>query len=282
MSIPRQTAKRALRGVGLGFLVDARRAWIERRASAGSGVDRAALAQAYLRGEGLEIGALHTPIPVPAGVMVRFVDLFSRADNIERFPDLPASEIIEPDVLEDGFELRSIPTGSQDFVIASHVLEHSPNPIGVLQNWSRVTRAGGVLYVIVPIAESCFDAGREATTLAHWVEDAALYARGDRAAIRERNRLHYLEWIRISERRIFEDQGHAFDPPSEEAVEMRLAELLDAEVEIHFHTFSEASFRELLEHFCRERRPGSRLVDLRASDNEVVGVVELAGPAASR
>ncbi len=276
MSIPRQTAKRALRGVGLGFLVDARRAWIERRGSStGSGVDRAALARRHLCGEGLEIGALHTPIPVPADVVVRFVDLFSKADNVARFPDLPPDEIIEPDVLEDGFELCSVETGSQDFVIASHVLEHSPNPIGVLENWSRVTRAGGVLYVIVPVAERCFDAGREATTLAHWVEDAALYARGDRGAIRDRNRHHYLEWIRISERQIFQDQGHAFEPPSEEAVEMRLGELLEAEVEIHFHTFSEASFRELLEYFCREGRPGSRVVDLRVSDHEVLGVVEL-------
>jgi SAM-dependent methyltransferase len=277
MSLSRKAAKRALEGVGLGFVVEARRALLARRtgAAADEGIDRASIARRHLRGAGLEIGALHAPVPVPDDVVVRFVDNFSQHDNAARFPDLARAEIIEPDYLEDGFELSSIPSDSQDFVIASHVLEHSSNPIQVLENWSRVTRPGGALYVIVPIAESCFDAGREETALEHLIEDHALYARGEDERIRERNRSHYQEWIAISERRIFEDQGHAFDLPSDEAIAMRVQQLLDASVEIHFHTFSPESFRSLLDHFCEVRRPGSRVVECRASSHEVVGVVKL-------
>lgn len=270
----RAALKTLLRGLGLGFVLQARRAWQARHQAIP--VDREATARRHLRGHGLEIGPLHAPIPVPEGVSVRFVDLFSREDNIERFPDLPAEEIVEPDLLEDGFDLHSVAPASQDFVIASHVLEHSHNPIQVLLSWSRVTRPGGVLYLIVPIAEGCFDAGREPSTLSHWIEDYELCARGEREAMRERDRQHYREWVSISEPRIFRAQGHDFAPPSEEAVAIRVQQLLDDRTEIHFHTFSPESFRALLEHFCRVLRPGSRLLELNASAQEVIGVVQLA------
>lgn len=275
MRLSRNVAKHALEAIGLGFVVEARRAFFARAASRGSAIDRSLIARRHLRGEGLEIGALHAPIPVPEGVVVRFVDLFSRADNARRFPDLLHEEIIEPEYLEDGFELQSIPSDSQDFVIASHVLEHSPNPIQVLLDWSRVTRAGGVLYVIVPIAETCFDSGREETDLQHLIQDHALYAAGNHERIRERNRRHYYEWVSISERQIFEDQGHAFDPPSDDAIALRVQELLDGNVEIHFHTFSPDSFRALLDYFCEFCRAGSRVVECCASSNEVVGVIKI-------
>jgi ubiquinone/menaquinone biosynthesis C-methylase UbiE len=36
---------------------------------------------------------------------------------------------------------------SQDFVIANHLLEHLPDPIGALKEWYRVLRAGGTLFL---------------------------------------------------------------------------------------------------------------------------------------
>jgi hypothetical protein len=35
---------------------------------------RAGVCPKYLRGNGIEIGALHSPVPVPDGVKVRFVN----------------------------------------------------------------------------------------------------------------------------------------------------------------------------------------------------------------
>ena len=273
----RRLARSALEVAGLGALLRARdRSHARRELAQGEGVDRGALARAWLRGTGLEVGALHVPIPVPDGVRVRYVDRCSREENAKRFPDLSPEAIVETELQGDGFDLAAVPDASQDFVLASHVLEHSPNPIGVLLEWSRVTRRRGILYLIVPIAEASFDAGRSETTLEHWIGDQRAYEEGNTEALRERNRPHYREWVEIAEPRIFAEQGHHFDPPTRAAVEMRVDQLMAESAEIHFHTFSRESFRALLDHFCRELRRGSRIVELRSSEHEVAALLRLA------
>lgn len=39
---------------------------------------------------------------------------------------------------------------SQDFLFASHVLEHIPDPLPALREWFRVVRVGGHMVVVVP------------------------------------------------------------------------------------------------------------------------------------
>src|SRR5438874_3078898 len=43
-----------------------------------------------------------------------------------------------------------VPDDSTDFVLHSHVWEHLPNPFIALDEWVRITRACGYLFVIVP------------------------------------------------------------------------------------------------------------------------------------
>jgi phosphatidylethanolamine/phosphatidyl-N-methylethanolamine N-methyltransferase len=42
------------------------------------------------------------------------------------------------------------PTGSFDRLIATHVLEHLPQPASILREWYRVVRPGGVLSIVLP------------------------------------------------------------------------------------------------------------------------------------
>lgn len=42
------------------------------------------------------------------------------------------------------------PDHSFDRLIATHVLEHLPNPVGVLKEWSRVVRPRGVISIVLP------------------------------------------------------------------------------------------------------------------------------------
>jgi phosphatidylethanolamine/phosphatidyl-N-methylethanolamine N-methyltransferase len=39
---------------------------------------------------------------------------------------------------------------SVDRLIATHVLEHLPNPVGVLKEWNRVVKSGGLISVVLP------------------------------------------------------------------------------------------------------------------------------------
>ncbi|MBN1271330.1 MAG: class I SAM-dependent methyltransferase [Candidatus Aminicenantes bacterium] len=71
----------------------------------------------------------------------------------------------------DATDLRNIPDGTYDFVMASHVIEHIANPIKALKEWMRVLRKGGYLFLIVPQKDGMFDRRRETTSLSHLIED---------------------------------------------------------------------------------------------------------------
>jgi glycosyltransferase involved in cell wall biosynthesis/2-polyprenyl-3-methyl-5-hydroxy-6-metoxy-1,4-benzoquinol methylase len=61
---------------------------------------------------------------------------------------------------------------SEDFVISSHVVEHLPNLIGAFQEWNRVVRDGGYIFMIVPRKGAlAADEDRELTSLSHFIED---------------------------------------------------------------------------------------------------------------
>ncbi len=52
-----------------------------------------------------------------------------------------------------------------DFVINSHVIEHFFDPIKAIQEWVRVIKPGGYLFMIVPHKERTGDKTRDRTTL---------------------------------------------------------------------------------------------------------------------
>lgn len=62
---------------------------------------------------------------------------------------------------------------SLGFVLTSHVLEHMPDTLRALREWSRVIVDGGVVFAIVPHRQRTFDAGRPRTELEHHLADYA-------------------------------------------------------------------------------------------------------------
>lgn len=67
--------------------------------------------------------------------------------------------------------LEVINTGSYDFVLSSHVLEHVANPLSALKEWRRVLKDEGILVLIVPHRDGTFDHRRPVTSMDHLVED---------------------------------------------------------------------------------------------------------------
>ncbi len=226
---------------------------------------RQRLAARYLCGTGLEIGALHRPLRVPSGVQVKYVDLVSKEENIQNHPELIKDKIVATDYIENGFELASIPESSQDFLIANHVLEHAPNPLQVLLNWSRVLREKGKMFVSVPIAEYCFDRGRPITTIEHFIKDHRLCNVGSISEFSALNKEHYREWLLVSEPAIMAERRVASPQLSENAMMNRIEQMADSSAEIHFHTFSAESFEVFCQHFVSSISMNCKVIELRKS-----------------
>jgi len=67
--------------------------------------------------------------------------------------------------------LSSIESNSYDFILSSHTLEHSANPIKALYEWKRVLKDDGMLLLVLPHYKATFDHNRPVTQLNHLIED---------------------------------------------------------------------------------------------------------------
>jgi SAM-dependent methyltransferase len=187
----------------------------------------------YLKGEGIEVGALHAPLEVPAGVKVHYVDRMPVSELRKQYPELAAVNVVEADIVDNGETLSSIADNSWDFVIANHMIEHCQNPIGTLENFLRVLKPGGLVYMGVPDKRYTFDIDRPLTSLDHLIRD---YKEGP-----EWSKLgHYEEFIRL------------VDKPPAEHVPARIQHLLDIDYSIHFHVWTSETFPEVLE-YCQKQ-----------------------------
>lgn len=73
--------------------------------------------------------------------------------------------------IQDSSDLTRIETGSYDFVLSSHTLEHLANPIKGLEEWKRILTPTGYLIMLLPHKEGNFDHNRPNTKLQHLIDD---------------------------------------------------------------------------------------------------------------
>ncbi len=210
----------------VGALID-RNARLSARILRGQGKVRNDLAERYLHGEGIEIGALHKPLPLPRDAHARYVDRMSADDLRRHYPELAGWKLIDPDIVDDGEKLTKLDADSVDFVIANHFIEHTEDPIAAIAAHLRVLRPGGVLFMAAPDKQHTFDRERAVTTIDHMARD---HREGPETSRAE----HYEDWSRHVDK-ADDVEGHARD-------------LLDQSYSIHFHVFTLDSFQELLEH----------------------------------
>jgi predicted SAM-dependent methyltransferase len=188
---------------------------------------RGVIAAIYLKGAGIEIGALHQPLSVPRGARVQYVDRMTAPELQRHYPEISTSPFVAVDIIDDGEQLTKLADGSQDFVIANHFLEHCQNPIRTFQNFLRVLKPEGVLYVAVPDKRFTFDADRPPTTIEHVMRD---FAEGP-------------EW---SKRQHFEEWSRLVNKAKEEHVPHEVEHLLGVDYSIHFHVWRAADLLELI------------------------------------
>ena len=183
----------------------------------------------YLRGRGVEIGALWRKFPVHPKVRVWYVDR-DTTDALNVHYSEVERPLMKPDVVADAVQLPFRP-GSLDFLIASHVLEHLQFPLAALEEWYRLLAPGGVLLLRVPDKRFTFDVKRQRTPLTHLLQEQSNPASLNKRA-------HFIDWLQaVTEYR-----------PATAEFEQELNRLLEMDYSIHYHVWTTDDLRELLEY----------------------------------
>ncbi|MDP9128260.1 MAG: class I SAM-dependent methyltransferase, partial [Pseudomonadota bacterium] len=123
---------------------------------------QSALAHQYLDGlRGLEIGASAFN---PFGLDTLNLNCDPADYNFGKYEQELVGQSVAVGLMALGDQLP-FADGQWDFVLTSHVLEHFLDPIKALNEWYRVIKPGGYLFLIVPHKDRTFDKHRSRTTL---------------------------------------------------------------------------------------------------------------------
>ncbi len=187
----------------------------------------------------MEIGPGHVPFPVPERVHVRYVDRWEPNENSSLFPELGESPgFPKPDIVSDldVDRLSLLADESQDFVIASHVIEHLANPLAMLVDIHRVLRTDGLLILLVPDRHRTFDRERDPTPLEHLVDEY-------RRDVREVDDAHIIEYV------IATTHTNPMQPASDVTPELIA---LHRRRSVHVHVWDVDEFRQVLDYLADE------------------------------
>lgn len=116
-----------------------------------------------VRGDVLEIGPGSRPFTVALDANVKYADRSIEGGRDKNFPELigqPPGVQAHYNIDLDTEGLSQLESNSFDGLVASHVIEHVANPLGVLGEFFRVLRDGGKLLLVVPDRTRTFDAVR--------------------------------------------------------------------------------------------------------------------------
>jgi hypothetical protein len=125
-----------------------------------------------LDGLGLEIGPSWRPLlPKAKGYNVRVADHLDQAGLIAKYDGVRPTDAIEPvDYVLTGRRLADVIDERFDWIVGSHVLEHTICLVSFLRDAETLLRPGGVLSLAVPDRRYCFDRFRDRASLGRVVD----------------------------------------------------------------------------------------------------------------
>lgn len=211
------------------------------------------VARRYLTGRGLEIGAFAAPTMMPPRAHATYVDRVP-ASHWEGVAEYEGYYLIDPEVVEDATTLSSLPDNGYDFLVACHMLEHSPDPIRALVNWVRVVRPGGIVMIVVPDKRFTYDRDREITSFEHVYRD---YVEGPNVSADE----HYTDIAR---------NIYKMD------IEMEIADYVSKkEPAVHFHVWDLEAFIDLILRFKGEVNDSIEVLEMKTNIQETLVVLRV-------
>lgn len=180
---------------------------------------------------GLEIGACNKPtVPAHSGIC-RFADFRSAKDMIELWNLDPEAVCHVEYILDRSVCISEQTKDKFDYIIACHVIEHVPDPIGYLHGLAKMLNSGGIIMLAVPDKRMTFDANRPLTNIDHLLMD--FYDQCRYPSIE-----HIVEFHRYA---VAFDSG--VEVPVAEAFAFAKANFESGAADAHCHVWDDAAFR---------------------------------------
>jgi SAM-dependent methyltransferase len=125
-----------------------------------------------LSGVGLEIGPSHNPLlPKAEGFDVRIADYLDSEGLKAKYDGVRSTAKIEDvDYVVGGGRLTDWIEDRFDYIVASHVAEHTPCLISFLRDCETLLKPGGVLALALPDKRFTFDRFRERSSLGRVID----------------------------------------------------------------------------------------------------------------
>jgi hypothetical protein len=132
------------------------------------------LASLHKQSKALEFGALDRPLIDKRQHSVKYVDFTDRESLAAKLVDTEGvviDKLVEVDIVWQGTGFcESLGAYKPiDFVVASHVFEHLPNPLGWLETLAPVLSKKGCISLAIPDKRYTFDHARSSTPTSEWV-----------------------------------------------------------------------------------------------------------------
>lgn len=188
------------------------------------------IANHFLRGNGIEIGAASHPVMIQDEyTKIKYVDYLSREDFIKTYGSqvYKTAELVNVDIIDDGSQLNTIENGSLSFIISNHMLEHCQNPIGTIETFIKKLKLNGRLLLTIPDKRYTFDKDRELTSFDELKRDYEDEGRNS-------HKQHMLDIIMHIDKIVDKDE-----------VEKRADQMKNTQ-DTHFHVWNMVSFIDFL------------------------------------
>lgn len=187
------------------------------------------------RGHGLEMSAASSPWPCNLNCTVDYADPYDvdkgckvGYENKNFVPlDFRASLEDMQTIVKTDYDF--------DFMMCSHVIEHTPKVMLALKNVYEHLAEGGMFVMAVPHRNYTFDSLREVTPLAHHIEDFRNYER-------KNDLIHIVDFL---------ENAHIKYSSGATDITKHCREFLGGSnaLDLHYHTFTEDSFEEIISWF---------------------------------
>jgi SAM-dependent methyltransferase len=211
------------------------------------------VASRYVYGDGIEIGALDRPLPLPHLARVTYVDRLWVPGLRQAHLELADRKLADVKIVDDIERLQRIPNCSQDFVIVNRVLEHCEDTLGALKNYHRVLKTGGIAYLASCDCRLTFNRARLPTPLPHLIRD---HEQGP-------------EWSRVQHWEEHTRLVNGVREPDE--VAEQVSHLMRLGYRLHYHVWTEKELLELAKYVCR--RFSFRLECFRLEKEDIVAIL---------